>query len=50
MNERENFSKDLTRYTLGCLMKVLFPQEQVRLVQRGPRGNKKRVYLNLQRI
>lgn len=47
--EKENFSKDLTRYTLYCLMKELFP-EQVRLVQIGPRGNKHLVYLNLQRI
>lgn len=47
--KKQNFSKDLTRYTLGCLMKELFP-EQVRLVQRGSRGNKQRVYLNLQRI
>ena len=30
-------------------MKELF-SEQVRLVQRGPKGNKKRAYLNLQRI
>ena len=47
--EKENFNKDLTRCTLGCLMKELF-SEQVRLVQRGPKGNTQRAYLNLQRI
>ena len=47
--EKENFSKDLSRCTLGCLIKDTF-DEEVRLVQRGPRGNKQRAYLNLQRI
>ena len=47
--EKENFNKDLTRCTLGCLIKDTFA-EKVRLVQRGPRGNKQRAYLNLQRI
>lgn len=45
--EKENFNKDLTHCTLGCLMKELF-SEQVHLVQRGPKGNKQRAYLNLQ--
>lgn len=47
--EKENFNKDLTRCTLGCLIKDTFA-EKVRLVQRGPRGNKQHVHLNLQRI
>ncbi|CAH3013837.1 unnamed protein product [Porites evermanni] len=41
--EKENFNKDLTRCTLGCLMKELF-SEQVRLVQRGPKGSCSCVY------
>ena len=47
--EKGNFHKDLTRCTLGSLIKDTFA-EKVRLVQRGPRGNKQRAYLNLQRI
>ena len=47
--EKAGFNKDLTRCSLGCLIKDTFA-EKVRLVQRGPKGNKQRAYLNLQRI
>lgn len=43
--QKENFNKDLTRCTLGCLIEDTFA-EKVQLVQRGPSGNKQRAYLN----
>ena len=47
--EKENFNKDLTHRTLGCLINNTFA-EKVQVVQRGPKGSKQRAYLNLQRI
>lgn len=47
--DKENFSKQLSRRSLGCIMKDVF-RDKVRLVQRGPRGSIQRAYLNIQRI
>lgn len=48
IEEKENFSKEISRLSLGWIMKDVFG-DQVRLVQRGPRGRKQRAYFNLRR-
>ena len=47
--EKENFSKELSRQSLGGIVKDVFG-DQVRLVQRGSKGNKARAYFNLRRV
>ena len=46
--EKENFQKELSRSSLGWIVKDVF-EDRVRLVQRGSRGSRQRAYLNLQR-
>ena len=49
LQEKENFSKELSRSSLGWIVKDIFG-DQVRSVQRGPRGTKQRAYFNLRRV
>ena len=48
LTEKENFSKELSRTSLGWIVKELFG-DHVSMVQRGPRENRQRAYPNLQR-
>ena len=49
IDQKENFSKELSRSSLGWIVKDIFG-DQVRSVQRGPRGTKQRAYFNLRRV
>ena len=51
LKEKENFCKELSRSSLGWIVKDIFG-DQVRSVQRGPRGTKQRAhaYFNLRRV